>query len=35
MDIIKTSIQDLYIIQPQVFGDSRGWFTESWSKKSI
>ena len=23
MDIIKTSIQDLYIIQPQVFGDSR------------
>ena len=35
MDIIKTSIQDLYIIQPQVFGDSRGWFTESWSKKAF
>ena len=35
MDIIKTSIQDLYIIQPQVFGDSREWFTESWSKKAF
>ena len=34
MDIIKTSIQGLLLIQPRVFGDNRGYFLESWSKKS-
>lgn len=32
MNIIKTKLQDVYIIEPQVFKDSRGWFLESWSK---
>jgi len=32
MNIIKTDILDLYIIEPKVFGDQRGWFMESWSQ---
>ena len=31
MRIIKTDISDVYILEPAVFGDSRGWFMESWS----
>lgn len=33
MNIIKTDVLDVYIIEPKVFGDSRGWFMESWSEK--
>ena len=32
MDIIKTEIEGLLILEPKVFGDSRGYFFESWSK---
>ena len=32
MNIIKTDIEGLHIIEPKVFGDSRGYFFESWSK---
>lgn len=32
MKVVKTSIKDLFIIEPQVFGDNRGWFCESYSK---
>ena len=35
MNIIKTNVLDLYIIEPKVFGDSRGWFVESWSQKVL
>lgn len=35
MKVIETEIKDLYIIEPQVFGDSRGWFMESWSQKKM
>ena len=35
MNIIKTELQDLYILEPKVFGDSRGWFVESWSAKAM
>lgn len=35
MNITKTKIQDAYILQPKVFGDSRGWFMESWSAKTM
>ncbi len=31
MNIIETPIQDLIIIEPKIFGDDRGWFTESFS----
>ena len=32
MKIIKTEIEDVLIIEPKVFGDHRGWFTETYSK---
>ena len=31
----ETKIKDLYIIEPKVFGDSRGYFMESYSKKAF
>lgn len=31
MDIIKTDIKDVCIIESQVFGDKRGWFMETYS----
>ena len=31
MQLIKTKIPGVVIIEPQVFGDARGWFMESWS----
>jgi len=35
MNIIKTDVQDVYILEPRVFGDNRGWFMESWSKRTM
>ncbi len=34
-NFIKTKIKDLYIIEPTVFGDSRGYFMESYSKRDF
>lgn len=34
-NFIKTKIRDLYIIEPKVFGDDRGYFMESYSKKDF
>ena len=31
-NFIKTKIKDVYIIEPQVFGDNRGYFFESYKK---
>ena len=33
MKITKTSIEDLLIIEPQVFGDQRGFFFESFNRQ--
>ncbi|RUA24021.1 MAG: dTDP-4-dehydrorhamnose 3,5-epimerase [Bacteroidetes bacterium] len=35
MEIIKTKIQDLYIIKPDVFEDERGYFFESFNKEKF
>lgn len=32
---IETNINDLYIIEPTVFGDNRGFFMESYSKRDF
>lgn len=32
---IETKIKDLYIIEPKVFGDNRGYFMESYNKKDF
>ena len=33
--VTKCPIEGLYIIEPQVFGDSRGYFMETWSAKDM
>jgi dTDP-4-dehydrorhamnose 3,5-epimerase len=35
MNIIDTEIQGVFIIEPKVFGDTRGYFFESFSKKEF
>lgn len=35
MKAIKTDIPGVIIIEPDVFGDHRGWFAETWSKKKL
>ncbi len=35
MEIIKTDFQDLIIIKPQVFEDTRGYFFESYNKEKL
>ena len=30
---IETKIPDLYIVEPKVFGDARGYFMESYNKE--
>ena len=35
MEVIKTSLDGVLIIEPKVFGDNRGWFTETYSKKVL
>lgn len=33
MNFIKTELDGVYIVEPKVFGDHRGFFMESWSKR--
>ena len=35
MDIIKTKIPDVLIVEPKVFGDDRGFFMESFNEKTF
>lgn len=35
MILVKTEIDGVYIVEPKVFGDNRGWFYESYSKKAF
>ena len=35
MNVIETALPGVMIIEPQVFGDARGWFMESWSAKKM
>ncbi|WP_252229329.1 dTDP-4-dehydrorhamnose 3,5-epimerase [Clostridium sp. ZBS15] len=32
MNLIKTKLEGVYIVEPKVFGDERGWFMETYSK---
>ena len=32
MPVIETDLKEVFIIEPKVFGDARGWFMETWSK---
>ena len=33
MEFIKTSIEGVYVIEPKVFGDNRGYFMETYNEK--
>src|SRR5262245_37014581 len=35
MNVIPTSILDVLILEPQVFGDGRGFFLESWNARKF
>lgn len=35
MRILTTALSDVFIIEPQVFTDSRGWFMETWSERKL
>ena len=35
MDYIKTEIEGVWIIQPKVFNDARGYFFEAWKKEEF
>lgn len=35
MNVIATDVLDVYILEPKVFGDKRGWFMETWSQRQM
>lgn len=35
MRVIPTSLKEVLIIEPKVFGDHRGWFMESYSARTL
>ena len=35
MNRIATAIPDVVLIEPRVFGDERGFFYESWNKRTL
>ena len=35
MKIVKTAIADVFILEPKVFGDARGFFLESWNAQAF
>ena len=35
MEVIKTKLDGVIIVEPRVFGDHRGFFMESWSKREF
>ena len=32
MAVTETKLKGVFLVEPQVFGDARGWFMETWSK---
>ena len=35
MNVVATPIEGLLVIEPKVFGDTRGFFTESWNRRTF
>ena len=35
MKVHVTNIPDVFVLEPQVFGDDRGFFLESWNQKTL
>lgn len=35
MKVTETELKGVFVVEPQVFGDGRGWFMESWSARKL
>ena len=35
MKATETKLKGVFVLEPQVFGDARGWFMESWSRRKM
>ena len=35
MEYISTAIEGVYIIEPKIFNDARGYFFEAWKKEEF
>lgn len=35
MNVIETSLPDVLLLEPKVFGDARGFFMESWNRQTF
>jgi len=35
MNVVRTAIPDVVVIEPKVFGDARGFFLESWNARAF
>ncbi len=35
LKVTETNLKGVYILEPRVFGDARGWFMESWSQRKM
>jgi dTDP-4-dehydrorhamnose 3,5-epimerase len=35
MKLIETKLQEVFILEPTVYGDHRGWFMETWSDSTL
>ncbi len=35
MKVVKTDLDGVFIVEPQVFGDNRGWFMETYTKSKL
>jgi dTDP-4-dehydrorhamnose 3,5-epimerase len=35
MNIVKTNLPDVLLLEPRVFGDARGFFLESWNRQTF
>ena len=35
MKFLPTPLQDVYLLEPKVFGDQRGFFLETWNRESF
>jgi dTDP-4-dehydrorhamnose 3,5-epimerase len=35
MNFVETPLQDVYVLEPRVFGDERGFFLETWNKNTF
>ncbi len=35
MNVVETPLKDVFVLEPKVFGDDRGFFLETWNKQNF